>query len=355
MSLTLIIPIFAILLILISQFGGKITARSAFIWWIVFGFILFCSIFPHWLEPITAFLGIQLVSNFVLASLILFLFFYVIQQSSMFTQIYRKQRDLISMLAASEFVKKTGPKTSQKALVFFPCFNEQEHLNELIAKIRALEAKSQGQFQFCIINDGSTDDTANLLIQNAPGISTHHSANAGVSGVLSTALKIASLQGYEYVIQVDADGQHPVDYVPEFLKEAEMRQVDLLIGSRFVHGRGREQRESTTTLRSFGSLLISLFLKMFSIRDSITDPTSGFRVYSKGAQKVLSKNLPDEYPEPESIALLMVEGLRLSEVAVSMRSRASGVSSLAGLKGGVFMMKVASALIGLRLRTLFKL
>ena len=355
MSLTLIIPIFAIVIILISQFGGKITARSAFIWWLVFGFILFCTVFPHWLEPITAFFGIHLVSNFVLASLILFLFFYTIQESSMLTQIFRKQRDLNSTLAASEFVKKIEPRGSQKALVFFPCFNEENHLPELIAKLHELEEKYQGQFQFCIINDGSTDETENLLNRNAYKISTHHPSNTGVSGVLSTAFKIASLQGYEYVMQVDADGQHPVDYIPQLLSKAEKSQADLLIGSRFIHGRGKKQRESTTALRSFGSLLISLFLKLYSIRIQITDPTSGFRVYSRHARKVLSKNLPDEYPEPESIAILITQGLKVTEVAVMMRPRTAGQSSLEGLKGALFMMRVSSALIGLRLRTWFRL
>ena len=354
MSLTLIILIFGILVILISQFGGKITAKSAFIWWLVFGFVLFCTLFPHWLEPITQILGVHLVSNFVLASLILFLFFYAIQESAMLTQVYRRQRDLNSNLAAEEFLKKIAPQGTQKALVFFPCFNEESHLPKLISEIRKLEYQYKDLFRFCIINDGSTDDTQTLLKRQAQDISTHHPSNIGVSGALSTAFKIASLQGCEYVIQVDADGQHPLTDIPQLLKEAETNQVDLLIGSRFIHGRGKTQRESTTALRSFGSLLISLFLKLFSIRSQITDPTSGFRVYSKHARKLLSKNLPDEYPEPESIAILMTQDLKIGEYPVIMNPRTTGTSSLIGFKGILFMVKISSALIGLRLRSLLK-
>jgi hypothetical protein len=96
MSPTLIIPILGIFIILLSQFGGKVNARSAFTWWMIFAFVLFCTAFPELLEPVTHFLGIQVVSNFVLASLILFLFFYSIQESSMLTQVNRKQRELNS-------------------------------------------------------------------------------------------------------------------------------------------------------------------------------------------------------------------------------------------------------------------
>lgn len=355
MSLTLIIPVFFVFVLLISQFGGKITARSASVWWLVFGLVLFCTIFPSLLEPITSFFGIQLVSNFVLGSLILFLFFHGIQESSMLTQLYRKQRDLNSSLAAAEFMKSIHPNGNKTALIFFPCFNEESYLPKLLNRIRDLQSSYPDQFDFCIINDGSTDQTASILKRTAEGLFIHHPINMGVSGVLSTAFRIASLFNYAYVIQVDADGQHPIEHIPELLTEAQKLNADLLIGSRFLHGRRREQMQSTTRLRSFGSLLISYSLKMFSWNNRISDPTSGFRVYSSDARKILIKNLPDEYPEPESIALLISAGLNVVEVPVRMSPRTSGQSSLNGLRGAWFVMKVSSALIGLRLRTLFRL
>jgi hypothetical protein len=355
MSLTLVIPILGIFILLISQFGGKITAKSAFVWWLVFGFVLICTIFPEWLVPVTLFFGIQLVSNLVLASLILFLFFYVIQESSMLTKVYRKQRDLISSLAADQYIAKSGPENKKQALVFFPCFNEEKHIPTLISNIHDLETVYPGRFEFCIINDGSSDLTESLLNESAKGFSAHHSTNSGVSGVLSTAFRIARIKKYEYVIQVDSDGQHPLPLIPELLDAATSLKSDLLIGSRFVNGRSKHHRESTSALRSFGSLLISILLKMFSIKKYVADPTSGFRVYSRKSLMVLSGNLPDEYPEPESIALLLSAGLDVQELPVEMKPRITGKSSLGGINGYLFMMKVSSALIGLRLRTLIGL
>jgi hypothetical protein len=352
MSPTLIIPILGIFIILLSQFGGKVNARSAFTWWMIFAFVLFCTAFPELLEPVTHFLGIQVVSNFVLASLILFLFFYSIQESSMLTQVNRKQRELNSSLALSSFLQM-NKNTSKKTLVFFPCFNEEGYLPILINQIRDLENQNPGIFQFCIINDGSFDQTENILKNGAHDIYVNHPVNSGVSGVLLTAFKIGNYIEADYVIQVDSDGQHPLEKIPFLLNEAKRTNADLLIGSRFMNGRGKEQAGSTTSLRTFGSFVISILLKMFSSQNEVTDPTSGFRVYSKNSRIVLTKSMPDEYPEPESVAILISSGMKVVEVPVSMNARLTGTSTLGGIKGAFFMTKVSSALLGLRLRTLF--
>ncbi len=89
---------------------------------------------------------------------------------------------------------------------------------------------------------------------------------------------------------------------------------------------------------------------MFTKGSRIYDTTSGFRVYSKKAMTRLLSVLPDEFPEPESIALLSLDNQKIVEMPVEMRKRESGVSSLAGLKSARFMIKVLSALIGLRIR-----
>jgi hypothetical protein len=62
--------------------------------------------------------------------------------------------------------------------------------------------------------------------------------------------------------------------------------------------------------------------------------------------------MPDEYPEPETVALARREGLKLVEYGVSMNARTSGKSMISGMKTAIFMYKVLTALLGLRLRTL---
>jgi len=64
--------------------------------------------------------------------------------------------------------------------------------------------------------------------------------------------------------------------------------------------------------------------------------------------------MPDEYPEPEAIALVARSRLRIEETHVAMLPRTLGTSSISGLKNARFMTKVTTALLGLRLRTLFR-
>ena len=84
----------------------------------------------------------------------------------------------------------------------------------------------------------------------------------------------------------------------------------------------------------------------------IQDPTSGFRVYSRRAIDQLIHCMPDEYPEPELLALAATRGLRVSESPVIMQARQGGKSSIGGLSSIQYMLKVLTALTGLRLRAL---
>jgi hypothetical protein len=62
--------------------------------------------------------------------------------------------------------------------------------------------------------------------------------------------------------------------------------------------------------------------------------------------------MPDEFPEPEAIAIATVAGLKVIETSVKMEKRLAGLSSIRGLKTFIYMYKAISALVGLRLRTL---
>ncbi len=324
---------------LFSQLGGKVAARSAPAWLFFFGFLLFCVLSPESLRPIAEFLGIQVVSNLIFASLIFFLIFQALQESIFSTQFGRKLRQLVSTQTsqAHQYAK------NHKTLVILPTYNEEKNIELMVSQLQANDS-----FDFCFINDGSTDSTESVLKNlNAPYVT--HSANIGVSGGLMTGFKIAKIRDYDYVIQCDSDGQHPVSKIPELIKIAEKENCDLLIASRFMEGL---KDESSTSLRRLGSFLIRSTLKAFSIKHTMTDPTSGFRLYSKSIFPLLISEMPEEYPEPEILALLLLKNKKITEVPIVMSPRNDGKSSISGVRSIHFMLKVLSALIGLRLRNL---
>lgn len=356
MSISLILAFAVLVLFLISQFGGKLSARNSLVWWMIFCFLFFCVVTPQSLLPLAHALGVELVSNFVLATMILFLAFQAIQESSFSTAHSRRLRDVVTSWAAESFAEKWRVGLiahKPKVIVCMPCYNEEEHLPTLTSAVKAFQVRHGSdhyQYIYCIVNDGSVDQTRSLLDRDLFSESTTHLSNVGVAAALLTSFKVASLLGAEYVVQCDADGQHPLELIPALIECAHQGKSDLLIGSRYVSDVGDA---SSTQVRRLGSKIITFTLKLFSLSTNVKDPTSGFRVYSTKARRILLTSMPDDYPEPETIATLLHLKMKVEETSVKMHARQGGVSSLGGIKGARFMIKVISALIGFRLRTLF--
>jgi glycosyltransferase involved in cell wall biosynthesis len=247
--------------------------------------------------------------------------------------------------------------------VTLPCYNEEAALPDVIRRVQAVVQAPNPHgvaIDYCFVDDGSLDQTRIVLGRSCPGHFVTHKSNVGVGGVLMTGFNIQRELGYDYVVQCDGDGQHPIEAIPAFVAHARREQCDLLIGSRFaqtvdpaigdVTRRGNEQ--STTWARRLGALLIRGVLLLFGRQARLSDPTSGFRAYSAKAGQLLLRNMPDDYPEPESIVLAQVHGLALGEVLVPMTARAAGKSTISSVKAVIFMVKVCTALLGLRLRSL---
>jgi glycosyltransferase involved in cell wall biosynthesis len=246
-----------------------------------------------------------------------------------------------------------GPskRASSGCLVVLPCFNEEASVKSTIEILKSNFDKEIG-IDFLIIDDGSLDQSRQLLSQYVPNNFLMHKANIGVAGVLLTGFRYAQSRGYDYVIQCDSDGQHPIVKVSELLEHAKASSSDLLIGSRFLSG-VKAGIGATTFSRVCGIYMLRISLGLFGRLAFVTDPTSGFRVYSRKAIDVLSRNMPDEYPEPESVAILSQARLNIGEYSVEMASRFAGVSSISGLRQLRYFAKVTAALVGLRLRCIF--
>lgn len=336
---------------LFSQFGATLPARDAPLWWLVAALLFLSAVKPTSFLFLTHLLGVQLVSNFVLISLTLFLFFQMAAQQSENARKGRQLVELVSSLAAATYLPSASEKTPT-SLVVFPCYNEQGALPDLIRRIRGVEqSASAAGIAFCIVNDGSTDATEAVMRGLRWDQFVTHPCNLGVAGALLTGFKIARSLGARTVLQCDADGQHPVEDIPRMIAHRAQCAADVLVGTRFSMP-GSDSLRSTTLFRRLGGQLVRATLLLFGRQAWVTDPTSGFRAYSPQAIEVLMRRMPDEYPEPESIALIALAGLRIGETPVLMEPRQHGHSSLAGIKSLRFMTKVAAALVGLRLRSI---
>jgi hypothetical protein len=98
--------------------------------------------------------------------------------------------------------------------------------------------------------------------------------------------------------------------------------VDAVIGSRFLGRSGRR-----LTLRRISQAALARCVSLLTAR-RITDPTSGFWVFGPRALRLLGRHHPTGYAEPELVLFLCRNGLRLGEVAIRMRPRLAGRTSL---------------------------
>lgn len=333
----------------LTRFGRVISAARALPMWIVLVALGVAVAAPDVLLPIASMFGIHLVSNMVFATMILFLLFESLAGAADQTRAQRQFRKLVSRLAQRDF-EASGEDVSQRALVVVPAYNEAENIEAVVRELTALRSETGGRIDVLLVDDGSVDDTAAIArkVATAGVHVVSHAANIGVGGVLMTGFLVAIEQGYANVVQCDADGQHPVAQIPTLLDAARAQGTDVLVGSRFLAP--SQGDESTTGMRRFGGLLISFALRAFGAGAKVADPTSGFRVYSPRAARLLAARMPDEYPEPESIALSAMHGLAIAELPVAMNPRQGGQSSISGWKSAIFMVKVLTSLLSFRLR-----
>lgn len=221
-----------------------------------------------------------------------------------------------------------------RTLVVVPAYNESE---SIVAVANALQHEG---FDFVVVNDGSTDDTAALLDKHAvPHINLIE--NLGIGGAVQTGYRYAHMHGYDIAVQFDGDGQHDASCIADIIAPIEKGEADIVVGSRFV---GERSEFRSSAARRMGIKILSTILKLVSGK-TVKDITSGFRAVDSRALVLFSENYPTDYPEPESLALALSRGLRVQEVPVTMHERAHGSSSISGFSSLWYMIKVALSIL----------
>ena len=227
-----------------------------------------------------------------------------------------------------------------RVLVVIPSFNEETALPAVLASLRELPAALGYSLEAMVIDDGSTDRTAEVAAACGARV-LRLCSNLGIGGAVQTGLRVAHEEGFEAALQLDGDGQHPATEIVQLLATlAATPAPDLVIGSRYLRGEGFQ----STPMRRAGKSWLSLILRLCAgVR--ATDPTSGFRVFGPRAIALFQRTFPYDYPEPESLSLARLHGLRIVEVPVTMRERQGGQSSIRGLLGGWYMLKATAAIV----------
>lgn len=223
-----------------------------------------------------------------------------------------------------------------KTLVIIPAYNEEGSIKNTIKEITKLKNKN---IDYIVINDGSSDNTLEVLQENNFNYLDLPS-NLGIGGSVQTGYKYAYLNDYDIAIQFDGDGQHNASYIESLIKELNEGN-DMVIGSRFVEDLSKFK---STKIRRMGIKVITFFIKLCT-GNIISDPTSGFRAVNKEVIKEFVNDYPIDYPEPDTIVRLIKKGYKIKEIPVEMNERESGKSSITFYKSIYYMVKVVLSII----------
>lgn len=233
----------------------------------------------------------------------------------------------------------------KKVLIVIPAYNEEKNILRVYNSIMDYNKKNKTNYDVIVINDCSTDGTSEVCHKNdIPVVDLIH--NLGIGGAVQTGYKYACYHDYDVAVQFDGDGQHDIRYVKDIVNPILEAKADMVIGSRFVE---EKSTFKSTKARRVGIKIISAFMK-FATHKKIYDVTSGFRAINKEIIYDFALSYPNEYPEPITTAEILKKKYRVKEVAVEMKERIGGVSSIRAWKSAYYMMNVCLALLIIKTR-----
>ena len=212
-------------------------------------------------------------------------------------------------------------------LVILPAWNEGATIAEVLCRVRS----GMPGVDVLTVDDGSSDDTVRRAHAAGSWV-VSHPFNLGYGAALQTGYKHALAAGYDFVVQLDADGQHDPADIPRILRPVQSGEADLAIGSRFVEPTGYQMEP----LRALGRGMLERLLVACG-GPRIADPTSGFQALNRVAFALCCDDMfPSDFPDVDVLLFLHRRGIRINEVSVTMGANApTHVSMHAGL-GAVY-------------------
>jgi dolichol-phosphate mannosyltransferase len=231
---------------------------------------------------------------------------------------------------------------SASTLVVLPTYNERENLERAVTAVREVG------YDVLVVDDSSPDGTAELAVRMAesdPGV--HLMVRPGKLGLGSAyveGFRCGLEQGYEYLVEMDADGSHRPVHLADIVGTAQRTQ-GLVIGSRYVRGGSVSGWGWNRKLLSWGANVYCRALLGLRVRDA----TSGYRCYPRalleavGLDRVVSQGYSFQI---EMVYRSLRQGFAVHEVPIHFEDRVAGRSKVS--EGEV--RKALLAVLLLRLR-----
>jgi cellulose synthase/poly-beta-1,6-N-acetylglucosamine synthase-like glycosyltransferase len=213
-------------------------------------------------------------------------------------------------------------------VVFIPAFNEEANLPAVLDEVRA----GLPDADVLVIDDGSTDATAEVARAHGAEVISF-GENRGLRVGIATGYREAMARGYA------------ICELARLIALVREDACDVAVGSRFVSAEGYEaDRYAPSPARRFGIGLLQGGMRL-RLGRRFMDATSGMAAVNAAAMPLMAAPYTSGAPEVEALLRLHRAGMRVEEVAVQMRPRASGESRLHGAVAWKLVVTVIGTLI----------
>ncbi|MEE0954929.1 MAG: glycosyltransferase family 2 protein [Eubacterium sp.] len=222
----------------------------------------------------------------------------------------------------------------KKLLILIPAYNEEKNLEKVIADVREAVSGSPVHTDILVVNDGSTDGTADIIYRTGVDHTTNV-YNMGYGSCLQVGYKYAVRRGYQFVIQMDGDGQHDVCNIPCILKELEMPDQDgytpdIVLGCRFMPG---STPFPVSPAKKFAYWWFRKLIGSVTSRKDIYDPTTGLQGLNRRAFAFYSMcgHFDVRFPDANMLTQMLLLDFRIRQIPAVMHARTAGKSMHTGL------------------------
>jgi glycosyltransferase involved in cell wall biosynthesis len=206
--------------------------------------------------------------------------------------------------------------------IVIPCYNERAGLGPLLDTLDAQLASSGVQFEYVVVDDGSTDGSGEIAPRERLQV-VRHEINRGYGAALKSGIRAAS---HDWILIIDADGTYPVDRIPDLCREAE--HCDMAVGARLG------ANVSHSIVRRVAKWPIHK-LADYLVHRKIPDLNSGLRMFRKDLAMRYIRLFPDGFSFTSTITLaLMADGWRVRYITIDYYKR-EGKSKVKPIKDAV--------------------
>lgn len=203
--------------------------------------------------------------------------------------------------------------------IVIPAYNEEGSLPAVLPELLGF-CRSTGA-QLILVNDGSSDGTADILsgMVDEPLLTVvHHKLNRGYGGAIKSGIRAC---GTDYVITMDADGQHRLEDVEALYIRLKNDDADMVVGDRGL-------QSDASLYRGIGKRLIRWFARLL-LPMPIRDINSGLKIYDAALAKRYLALCPDHMAFSDIILMVFVsQRHRVVEEPIKVRARKAGISTI---------------------------